>query len=545
VTDENGQVTLNLAGQNLVFTFKDEATGSPIPGLSIAVGEDQNQPSIALIAIADDFGQYPFQFVLLEGPSSNGASVAALRKTSQSSDLLEISVKSGEGPVLTSTIPSVTTSVLESQSGSSITVDLTENLRSVLERMSTFSMPDIPTEPVSVKVKNVDVFDMPQQIVMDIAEGASLESQTKGWLLGKVHGIPSLPLPLFNEFINSIGEIVFTRMGATSYDVITVTLGGIYSFKIYKPIFPESLIPEFPQYPEERYTENPLNITSTSQEYVPLSGGYLEVISKDILGYGFVGVLDTQGRADIPVTVGNYTVRVTSSGFSPQTVDTTVSENETSVYTRHDSVISKLILTSDPDLTGFLDIGTPVQFYATAKDANGIDVTCKPVVFVVTNPVGSTVATIDDSGLLIVGPDDGAAKVTARCGGVKSNHILVSGTGEEPETGFPFQGSISGIWFGTCMNYGNSYGVSGEFSVSIDANGIVSGSFSGDDSGPISGSVTGTGDFSATAGSAGEYSWSGNLKRTNSSLSGNGSWTGTPEGASCTGGWSGTGAASS
>jgi len=108
-----------------------------------------------------------------------------------------------------------------------------------------------------------------------------------------------------------------------------------------------------------------------------------------------------------------------------------------------------------------------------------------------------------------------------------------------------YQGSISGSWFGTCVHYGYSYGESGEFSVNIDANGIVSGSFWGDDSGPISGSVTGTGDFSAMAGSSGECSWRGNLIRTNSSLSATGSYNCTLEAEGCGGSWSGTGEASS
>jgi hypothetical protein len=108
-----------------------------------------------------------------------------------------------------------------------------------------------------------------------------------------------------------------------------------------------------------------------------------------------------------------------------------------------------------------------------------------------------------------------------------------------------FQGSISGIWSGTCVYYGYTYGESGEFSINIDANGIVSGSFWGDDSGPISGSVTGAGDFSAMSGYSGECTWTGNLTRTNSSLVVTGSYNCILEGETCSGSWSGTGEASS
>jgi hypothetical protein len=103
-----------------------------------------------------------------------------------------------------------------------------------------------------------------------------------------------------------------------------------------------------------------------------------------------------------------------------------------------------------------------------------------------------------------------------------------------------FPGSISGSWSGYCVHHGYSYPESGEFSVTIDANGIVSGTFWGSDSGPISGSVTCAGDFSAMAGYSGECSWRGNLTRANGSLSASGSYFCFLGEESCSGGWSGT-----
>jgi hypothetical protein len=95
-----------------------------------------------------------------------------------------------------------------------------------------------------------------------------------------------------------------------------------------------------------------------------------------------------------------------------------------------------------------------------------------------------------------------------------------------------FQGSLSGGWNGSC----EGFSVTGRFSISIDANGRVTGSYSGDDSGQINGDVRNNGDFSAAAGSAGECRWSGDISGSGSSLSGDGTWT-CPD--DCSGRWDG------
>ena len=110
--------------------------------------------------------------------------------------------------------------------------------------------------------------------------------------------------------------------------------------------------------------------------------------------------------------------------------------------------------------------------------------------------------------------------------------------------GFLFQGGLTGSWSGTCRESGYSYSVMGGFSMSIDANGNVSGSYNGDDWGNISGIVKPTGEYNAR-GTAGEISWIGKISRSGNSLSGNGTWSGTADGLSCSGTWSGSGTASS
>ena len=103
-----------------------------------------------------------------------------------------------------------------------------------------------------------------------------------------------------------------------------------------------------------------------------------------------------------------------------------------------------------------------------------------------------------------------------------------------------FSGTLNGSWSGTCASI---YPVNGTFSINIDGNGSVTGSYSGDDSGSILGTVDVNGNLIAT-GTAGGFSWLGQLTRSGDSLSGTGSWSGTAEGYSCNGVWSGSGTAS-
>jgi hypothetical protein len=67
--------------------------------------------------------------------------------------------------------------------------------------------------------------------------------------------------------------------------------------------------------------------------------------------------------------------------------------------------------------------------------------------------------------------------------------------------------------------------VSGTFSISIAADGTVSGSFSGFESGAITGTVSDSGEINAK-GSAGFSNWNGQLNSSGGRLSGNGTWTG-------------------
>ena len=94
-----------------------------------------------------------------------------------------------------------------------------------------------------------------------------------------------------------------------------------------------------------------------------------------------------------------------------------------------------------------------------------------------------------------------------------------------------YQGTLSGEWSGEIQEF---Y-ASGSFTVNISADGTVEGSYSGTQSDSISGSVTDSGNFNAQ-GSTGLCNWSGQIKSSEGSLSGSGTWTGYDGGGSWRGG---------
>ena len=158
---------------------------------------------------------------------------------------------------------------------------------------------------------------MPRQIVQDYSDAMSAEN-IPGWVTTMVRG--GSPVPgMLGEFTNSLSEMVFTKMGATEYDIVEIGSGPM-SFKVYKPIFPEATGPIFPPAPQSS------EFSITTAEGAQVSGGSIELMSKTTMGEGFVGVLDSQGKASIPVPIGDYTATVLTPGNSPKRLDLPVKE---------------------------------------------------------------------------------------------------------------------------------------------------------------------------------------------------------------------------
>lgn len=72
VTDQQGTVNFNVAGQNIPITLVDKKTGLPLAGLTVSFALDPETRSYGALLIIDPNDNYPPQFALLQVTSSSG-----------------------------------------------------------------------------------------------------------------------------------------------------------------------------------------------------------------------------------------------------------------------------------------------------------------------------------------------------------------------------------------------------------------------------------------------------------------------------------------
>jgi len=437
----------------------DESTGSPIPGLSVAIGTDQAEPAWALLVIADGFEQYPLQIVILEGTHTAGKPPGRQTRAIDGTDL-SIPVNPGDNSVLSSVVSTLQTGILGSLTPTDLQqpTDLSTSFLSALQALYTSDIflppPLTGVSPSIVETSPEKDISEAKEHILNNAQDALIAGLPYVLLNAATGATPTTLTELAPAAIQLSYVTVWEQLGATGITFQKFRFGGII-VELPLPVFTDPPADFFPPDPT-------LNIMATDPVAQPISGGSIKLLCDGILGLGIIGVLDTAGQANLPVPSCHYTGEMTAAGYLATSVDVTVPEEGTSLNLMpQPQPIADVMPTSSPDLTGFLSPGTEVQFVVVATDADGNVVPCNAV-YIANNPVGSTVATIQtispaipdpeilsSTGLLTVGSDDGAAKVTARCGGVTSNSILVSSTGEGDTPAPPSSGDTATV---TCEN---------------------------------------------------------------------------------------------
>lgn len=521
ITDTSGQVTLKIADQNIQFQFLDEITRSPIQGLTVGVGSDAEADGLVPMLIIDPTGQYPLQAAILHGKTATTGNYSqtlsnnsVVNKASDSTKVFTLTkdlVSLIQAVGLLDTLPKV--KMLADG------FDVVDSVANVATLMNALGLPMGELAGVYGKTETLT-----RKAVRDKLWRDWNTAQMKRGFFFSLSGLTGKPL-LPNLVKTWAGAMIDTSLLALNETTVTncndnvvVTTLGPYSFFVCeKPVDTKGFV--FPKNPN-------LDINVS-----PISGGYLELINKKILGESFVAVLDPQGQAEIPVPIGDYTTRAASPGFNSTTTDISVPEEGTSLNVTLQPAEAHLGVFKAGRGSGTVT-SNPGKINCDANDTKCSDTYAIDTLVTLT-------AKAD--------PDSTFAHWSGAYSGNEESFVLIMDADKAVTAIFdsdddgdnPFQGSLSGSWKGECNYYGDqNQDVKGWFSVTIDAIGEVEGSFDGNDSGPISGSVTDAGSFSATAGSAGEYSWRGQLTGSGSSLSGNGEWDGTPEGISCSGSWS-------
>lgn len=441
-TDEQGNVTLRIAGQESSFQFLDDSSGQPIPGLVVGVSTGTGMEGIAVLEAFDPTKQYPPRFIVLHGPEAPAAQAQAARLTAESNG-----VQAAEPPI-----------AIKINETAGEAVGKASQVATVVEAYQVAALPS-PTP----NLKGVADTGGVLEAFGYLAKAADTIS---GGLVAKAIGTlaPSLVQPISNQ--DAMARIRQKAQDATVENVAIVGLmagmgnlpgvaaGGlsIAGTQLYK-LVDENTVMNTPEGHlvmvnlgfTEIYAASdtpvsdpgsfaPMSITVTPDQVSPGGLGHLMLISKDRLGDGQVVPLDTNGRADIPVPIGDYALVYQQQIAQPVNQDVTVSGGGTQATLNAPPApqVAGVTLTATPAITGLLDPGTQIQFSAVGRDAQGNIVPLDPsqLRFRVFNPQGSSVATIDPAtGMLTIGPDQGAVRVVAEYGNVRSNLILASGLG--------------------------------------------------------------------------------------------------------------------
>lgn len=496
--DENGQVVLRINGQDITFQVVDELTGNPIPGAHVSIGLDPARRWQAVAVVVDPTGQKPIQTIILEGPtgsatSSSGSTRHLFSPTAETgseptapSTPTKLSVADEEDswarlPPLPPPVPPMLTGILKQ-----LTVGWLDTLpeAKIEERQNGFlkafftALNELPkakflpppltgvaprvvetkTLPIAEAKKHLD--HLAEEIEKESQIGfvfhaiaAAIEGATGPTL---VHPFAIVATELAPIALRNAAVLVYEAMGAEEVTFVTIRFGGIlveiplpkfdtaHPFK--RPSFPiKADDPVVPTQVSKK--DNPPPPSTSECDYEPATppnnsasivhAGEIELYSKGVFGLGLKWKLDDQGRANVKAPAGDYVRRVRTPGGVTQDSNVTIPPGGGSATsTLERPQIARLVLTSTPDLTGFLSPGQFVQFAVKAVDAAGTELKIPHFEprFQLFNPVGGAVqvATLLDArnGLVQMGPDQGAARVVASFGGITSNAILISNKGQ-------------------------------------------------------------------------------------------------------------------
>jgi len=415
VADELGRVTLEVNGQEVTFELTDEVTGSPIPGLSLGVGMDPNHPWQAVAVVADPREHIPLQILTLHGPQSAGPLQALAGP-----ETLEVPVRGGSGNIAQGVLHALQTGVLDSvvqnlpePEGNSAFVKALYNAFEGLATSEKVPKPGLLGGFLRVSTQKMDI-----QAAEAKAEADGKKAVAEDLLGLRLPG-PSIVPNTAVTGLNMVAIGLYERIGATDIIYHKIQLPGAVVV-VPVPVFTNGI-----DQAEAAALFDPsqrVDLSVGQPQGAPVAGGSYELISKDPLALAIVGVLDTQGNADIPVPTGDYDYRITVPGLEPSTGSLTVGDGDYPLdVTVAEPLVASLELVSEPGLTGFLANTTKVQFTVIARDAEGNVVDMKQwqdagyrLTFDHNEGVVDVVDFDPAKGVLTVRSGPGAARVWAR-----------------------------------------------------------------------------------------------------------------------------------
>ncbi len=341
-TDDNGYVTLNIAGKDTTFQFIDELTGEPVGALAVGLAIDSETRSQGAMIVVDPLNKYPLYNILVQsGEVDSGISFKDL-SSSDDFDVYKILLPKGPttsmGKVIIKGLPSIVAKVTgfmdaamlaaKALDSSGLQLGKYANQLGVAERR-TLTQDEALTEikeDAKNKVKNRLLFFVQPNVLIK----------------GKIE-LPN-PISIMMDIANlALDESSVMACGpSTGSNRISVTTIG--PLKLYGC---ETL--------DIRQQTSGLvraAVSGIDEFGAPLGKGSLELFSKSNIGLGFQKALNPGGSAQVLVPIGQYQVKIKSDGFKSRTEDIIADESGTSINVDLESIIKYIEdeKTSEPDL---------------------------------------------------------------------------------------------------------------------------------------------------------------------------------------------------
>lgn len=410
--DEEGTVVLGLGGWDQPLQLRDAFTDAPLPGLVAAAAPIAGADGRGILLVWDPAGQYPTQLIELVAQSAEDASPESLSlKAVAKAATAAVAV----APAGAHAIESVAVQAL----GTAENIGRLDDFDSTLDTVQLLfkELHSLGYGPAEWGVPATTTHETPdavlQRVQKDALDGVAEEMVFLG--VGLAVGGASGALV--------IGALLGVAVAATQAALDAATIetcraqgANIAVTRIGPLTFLECEGPR----PElwQWSTVRPEGIDRPSG---------LDFIQADNLTGWIRCDYDPQAQPTCPVPRGSYEVLAVSPGDTYAYGQVAVGDDEAVVQLDPQEFPDvEILLTSDPDLTGFLEPGAMVEFDAIAFYPNATYYPCD-LNYVVINPPGTTVGSIDStSGSFTAVEGPGAARVLARCDGFVSNAILVS-----------------------------------------------------------------------------------------------------------------------
>lgn len=432
-TDENGNVTLHVAGQEATFQILDDQSGQPIPGLYVGISTGTGTEGLAVLEALDPASQYAPMIIMLHGPEasprSSSSEVVATAAAAGSNVLF--AAESTDSLMLMEAVamqqlPSTPAQISNKMDATKGVMEATLSLPDLIDQFSGGQLSQAFGRFEYSNITGVWGQDALDQL-SSLAEENANYSVVIGGLNERNTGslLPILTGGMMSGVAGDLKSQVIDDSTTINAPPGALLEGHVGNMQLY-------FSGEFP------VPTPPSETLSVSQEggtSSPVSRGSLRAFSMDHLGDGEATELDMNGEGSVDVRQGDQRIKYQVGGQPSVSTTTNVSSGGTQkqVTVPAKSDVASLTLHATPGITGPLPTGTRVQFSVVGKYASGQEVLpgdMPAVKYFVFNPFGKQVATIDENtGLLTIGPDGGAIRVVAVCEGTRSNLILSSGLG--------------------------------------------------------------------------------------------------------------------